>query len=208
LLDPEGGASEPAVIESTYPRNRTRLTRQRIDALRPLLLLQPYIHEVTEWTGQSVDHNLDLFRRHIKEANLADAHLKLFNLDTAERDRAWLSVPDPIVIEGKNIVINRTVRSTGHHGFWESALPLMKDRCIFVGLPKEHEIFQYTFECEVPYYPTESLVDLARVIAGCRQFIGNSSFCHAIAEAMKKPLVLEMARICNVRFNRDGAEYI
>jgi len=117
-------------------------------------------------------------------------------------------VPDPIVIPNKPLVISRSLRNTGHHGFWESALELIKHTCVFVGLPKEHEVFQYTFECEVSYYPTESLVDLARVIAGCKQFIGNASFPHALAEAMKKPLVLEMARICNVRFLRDGAEYV
>ena len=208
LLDPEGGASEPAVVESARPRQRTRLTDVSIDTLKPLLLLQDYVHDVRHWQGQPVDYNLDLFRRRVKGANLPDAHLLAFNLPTSERDRAWLSVPDPIVIPEKFIVINRTVRNTGNHGFWESALELMKDRCVFVGLPKEHEIFEYTFECEVPYHPTPTLVDLARVIAGCRQFIGNASLPHALAEAMKKPLVLEMARVCNVRIVRDGAEYV
>ena len=208
LLDPSGGASEPAVLETAHPRKHTRLTKRRIDDLRPLLELQPYIESVRCWSGEPVDYNLDLFRRHVKGGTLADAHLKAFNLDSRERDRAWLTVPEPTVIEGKIIVISRSVRAMGNHGFWESALELIKDRCVFVGLPKEHEIFQYCFECEVPYHPTGSILDLARVIAGCRQFVGNSSFPHALAEAMKKPLVLEMARICNVRFIRDGAEYV
>src|SRR2546421_8313603 len=205
LLDPQGGASEPAVVETTHPRKRTRLTREGIDALRPLLLAQDYVQDVACWQGEAVDFNLDLFRRQLKSANIPDAHLRAFDLNTAERDRPWLTVPDPIVIPNRYIVINRTVRNTGNHGFWESALELIKPTCVFVGLPKEHEIFQYTFDCEVPYHPTPTLVDLARVIAGCRQFIRNASLPPAIAEAMKKPLVLEMARVCNVRIVRDGA---
>lgn len=208
LLDPNGGASEPAVTENAHPRKRTRLDADRIEAIKPLLLLQDYITDVRPWSGDAVEYNLDLFRRHVKAGNLADAHLAAFDLPTSHRDRAWLTVPDPIEIPGKIIVISRSVRAMGNHGFWESALELIKDRCVFVGLPKEHEIFEYCFEMKVPYHPTPTIVELARVIAGCRQFIGNSSFPHALAEAMKKPLVLEMARVCNVRIIREGAEYV
>jgi hypothetical protein len=50
---------------------------------------------------------------------------------------------------------------------------------------------------------------LAGVIAGCELFVGNSSFPHALAEAMKKPLVNEYFRVLpRTMFKREGANYV
>lgn len=203
LLDPTGGEGEIA--------RRTKLTDAGIEFLRPLLERQPYLREVAPWRpGQPVDFNLNVFRRTVKQGhNLADAHLLSFGLPTSERDTPWLTVDAPVRVAP--FVMNRTVRYTGNFHFWVRALrQLPEGSFVFVGLPKEHEIFQYTFpERPVPYHPTPSAMDLARVIAGCDEFAGNASLPHALAEAMKKTVTVEYDRVhCRVRFERPGARYV
>jgi ADP-heptose:LPS heptosyltransferase len=86
---------------------------------------------------------------------------------------------------------------------------MLKETAVCVGYPKEHEIFEYTFGHSVRYYPTPDILTLARVIAGCEKFIGNSSFPHALAEGMKKDLVCEVFRVApNTIFKRPGAQYV
>ena len=97
----------------------------------------------------------------------------------------------------------------GNHEFWESTLPQIKDRCVFVGFEKEHEIVEYTFDVKIEHYKTETILDLARVIAGCEEFYGNQSFAHALAEGMKKNIIHEYYRVYPAAiFERPGAKYV
>jgi len=207
-LDPKGGDGNP--LMKWADKTRTRLTAASIDSLKPLLLLQPYITDVQYWEGQPIDFDLDLFRCHVrKHNNLSDCHLAVFGLPNSERDTAWLTVPEPIRVEGKTICISRTVRCHGNHGFWELSMPLLKPISIFLGLPKEHEIFVYTFGHDLPYHPTKDVLELARVIAGMEQFVGNQCLQHALAEGMKKNLINEVYPLHPAAvFTRDGAKYV
>ncbi len=208
-LDPDGGTTSPLVSTTSGDPARTKLNAAAIDALRPLLLEQPYIQEVRSWKGQSVDYDLDQFRTHLALDNISDSHLAPFGLPFTERDKAWLSVAKPIVIENRPIVISRTARYQSNHLFWEHNLPQLLPLAVFVGYPKEHEIFEYAFGLHVEYYPTPDLMTLASVIAGCELFVGNSSLPHALAEAMKKPLVNEFFRVLpRTMFKREDAHYV
>lgn len=207
-LDPDGGFSSPLVMKFA-DRVRTKLNAETIEFLKPLLLRQPYVQEVRLWHGEEVDYDLDQFRKHVNFNNISDSHLEAFGLPHVERDTAWLSVDEPIRIQGRPIIINRTVRYQGNHGFWESNLPELKRFAVFIGHPKEYEIFQYTFGHELPYYATPDVLTLARVIAGGDQFVGNQGLPHAIAEGLKKPLINEMYRVYPAAvFKRPGAQYV
>ena len=46
-LDPNGGEKEPLVSWSNY--DKTKLTKESIDKIKPLLEQQDYIHEVRYW---------------------------------------------------------------------------------------------------------------------------------------------------------------
>ena len=208
-LDPTGGEVEPLVKEPLKLKTHTKLTAAAIDSLKPFLLLQDYVQDVRYWAGEAVDYNLDEFRRTQGRVNLADAHLQTFGLPTSHRDSAWLRVDHAVEEKGFPIVINRTVRYICNHSFWETTLPAYHPQCLFVGTPKEHEIFEYTFGYPVRYYVTPTILELARVIAGCRQFMGNASLPHAIAEGLKKNKVLEVYPLLpNVIFERPGARYV
>jgi hypothetical protein len=207
FLDPAGGETEPLV---TLPsRNHTRLNAASIESLATLLRLQPYIHEVRHWQGEPVDCNLDQFRAHMRYNNISDAHLAAFGLPLAQRDTPWITAPEPIIDSARPVVINRTVRYLSNYTFWEANLPSIANQCRFVGNEREHDIFEYTFETRVPLVSTPTILDLARVVAGATQFIGNASLPHALAEAMKKNVVVELYRVSpNVVFNRPGAIYV
>lgn len=205
-LDPEGGKSSPLV--KWADRTCTKLNQKSIDLLKPLLLEQDYIVDVLLWKGETVDHDLDQFRRHIKYNNLSDSHLASIGLPFHHRDVSWITVKDPI-IPPKPIIISRSVRYHGNFSFWENILPSIKNDCVFVGYEKEHEIFEYTFGHKVKYHKTETIMELAQLIAGCSTFIGNQGFPHALAEGMKKKLINEVFRVYPAAvFNRDGAEYV
>jgi hypothetical protein len=206
-LDPEGGLKSPLV--KWTGRDHTRLTAATIQAAIPLLRLQPYLEDIRLWEGQDVEFDLDLFRQHVRFNNLADSHLHAFKLPPTERETAWIRVDQPTTIPGRPLVIARNLRYHGNDAFWETYLPQIKDRAVFIGSPREHDIFVYTFGHDVPYYPTPDLLALARVLAGSQQFMSNQGLPHAIAEGMKINLVNEYCRLYPAAiFKRQGAQYI
>jgi hypothetical protein len=206
-LDPQGGLSSPLV--KWDGRNCTKLNAGVIDSISPLLKLQPYIADVRHWRGEPVDYDLDQFRLHLIFQNLSDSHLAAFNLPLTERDKPWLQIDSAITIADRPFVIARTLRYHGNDTFWEANLPGIKDQSVFVGFPKEYEIFVETFGHPVPHVPTPDILTLTRVLAGCNEFIGNESLCRALAEGLKKNIVIELYRAYPATiFNREGARYV
>jgi hypothetical protein len=205
-LDPLGGLNNPLV--KWADKKQTKLTETAIKSLIPVLEQQDYIKGVELWEGQSVNYDLDLFRKNIKYNNLSDSHLAAFNLPFTERDPAWLNIKHPRKIH-KPTIISRSVRYHGNYSFWETNLSLLKDQSVFVGLEKEHEIFEYTFNHKVEYYKTPTILDLAEVLAGAELFVGNQGLPHALAESMKVNLINEVYRVYpSAVFTRAGAQYV
>lgn len=206
-LDPQGGLSSPLV--KWQGRSQTRLNASTIEKAIPFLRMQPYLADVKPWNGEEADYDLDQFRQHIRFNNLSDSHLAIFMLPFSERDKAWLTVDAPTRIQGKPYVIARNFRYQGNDSFWEANLPAFADKAVFVGHPLEHEVFEHTFGWPVQYISTPTLLDLARVIAGCDQFMGNEGLPRAIAEGFKRPLINEYGRLCpNTIFRRPDAQYV
>ena len=206
-LDANGGVNEPLVQQSGTPK--TKLSAASIERFKPLLSRLPYVTEVRYWNGEEVDVNLDLFRQHLRFNNVCDSHLAAFGQPLTERDRPWIQIGDPLADSKYPIIIARSVRYHSNYPFWALNTPKFADRCAFVGLPKEHEIFEYTFEVKVHFWDAPDILTLARVIAGAQQVICNQSLPQTLAEAMKKNLINEVFRLSpGAVFNRPGAIYI
>ncbi len=206
-LDPDGGLSSPLV--KWEGRTQTRMNADIIRAAIPLLKLQPYLEDIRPWQNNPIDFDLDRFRKSGSFNNVSDSHLAAFSLPFPERDRAWLTVDHPLSIPDRPFILARNLRYHGNDGFWEATLPHIKNDALFVGSPKEHEIFELTFGHKIPYHPTPDLLSLARLLAGCRQFIGTQGLPHAIAEGLKIQLVNEYYRYYpSAIFNRPGAQYV
>lgn len=175
-----------------YPL-QTKFSKSSALQLIPLLRQQPYITDVQLWQGEAIDFNLDKFRQHIKFNNLALSHLDAFKLDFSNATEPWLAKPKLRELP-KRFVINRSVRYHGNYVEWVRILRAIAKDSIFVGLPKEHEIFEYTFEMKVQYYPTPEITDVLETIASCEKVFCNHSFPQALAEGLAHPLHCETFR--------------
>lgn len=210
-LDPTGGLNDPLVcwgVEQRY--QQTSLTEKSISSITPLLLQQDYISDVKLWNNKcSIDFNLNEFRKHIKNANLSDAHLSAFNLGLCHKNSQWLKVDKELHHpDGKHILITRSLRVHSNHTFWENLPQNIINNAVFVGNSFEHEVFSKTFRYTIPFWDL-SILDLARAISSCSLFISNQTLGSAIAEGFKKDLIQEVYRICPMAiFEREGAKYV
>lgn len=206
-LDPDGGESSPLVKWSD--KNRTKLNQSLIDQLTPFLEMQEGIVKVLPWHGSPVDHDLDTFRHHIRFNNLAVSHLEALGLDHSLSSKPWLNFPTKRVLP-KPFLVSRSARYHGNDAFWIGLLPQIKERALFIGYPKEHDIFEYTFGHQIEHYPTPSLFDLIETINSCEQLFSNQGFSHAIAEGLGKPLICEVERLypAAVFNNKATSQYV
>ena len=205
FLDPQGGLREPLV---NWPHHdHTKLTEDGIEQLRPLLEQQQYIAEVKFWDGETVDHNLDKFRSHVRYNNLSDSHLAAFALPFVERDKKWINIPPKKL--SKPYIIARSCRYHSNFSFWEQLDREVVDNAYYIGHEKEHEYFQYTYGVSIDRHEVKDIYELAQVIEGCSKFYGNQGLPHAIAEGLKKDLVNEVYRVYpSAVFEREGATYV
>jgi hypothetical protein len=170
----------------------TRMTRERADLIRPLLLAQDYIDDVIFWEAANAkDHPLNQFRDNMGGHTIADGHLlALGNRNLLERNRAWLRVDDPR--EDFSVVFNRTSRYQNPDFPWKRVWEQYGSEAAFLGLRREYEDFCKQIG-EVAYLETADLLQAARVIAGSRLFVGNQSCPYAIAEGLKVNAILEVS---------------
>lgn len=185
---------EYSKIRGGHPLGNVLLNHTMFSMLRPLLLSQPQITRCEAYDGQNVDYNLDIFRESpfsLSAGNIARWYFLHFGIN-ADLGKPWLQVePNPAVSD--YIVI---ARSLGYHspGIDHSFLKKY-GKLLFVGLPEEFDAMKQRVP-NLEYHPVSDFLELARIIAGCRFFIGNQSFPFSIAEALKVRRVLEVCYLC------------
>lgn len=164
-----------------------------LDQMIELLKTQSYLKDVRRYDGERIDYDLDEFRKIFScHDHIARWHLKAFNVNF-DLTKPWLENIEPI--RSREIVVNNTFRDRDVPLDWK-VLEGLEDRTIFVGLEHEYKAFREVIGLDVPWRPTATLLELARVIKGARLFIGNQSFGFALAEAMKVPRILEIHHHC------------
>jgi hypothetical protein len=209
LLDVNGGATDPW-CRDTCLKGRTKFARPQYDTIRPLLLQQPYVTDVRIWDGEQVDHNLDQFRRLIStdnKLNLVTAHLREFGLP--EVLDPWLTVTDPPIKLHRPVVINRTVRYHAAYHWWATHIGKIAPTAVFIGHEKEHDIFQYTFDCQLPFHRPADALEIARILLGATFLIANQSFVLSVAHGLGTPFYQEAfphAQTC--LFDRANGRYL
>ncbi len=174
-----------------HPLGAVQLNRKMYDMLAPLLSAQSYIRrlEVHE-RGSAVDYDLDSFRDApllIDRLGISRWYFYMFGL-AADLSRPWLTVEPDRTYAGC-IVVARSFRYRNlalSHGFLEG-----RGDVVFVGLRDEYE----DFKRQVPsarWVEVRDFLELARIVAGARLFIGNQSFPYSLAEGLKVRRVLEL----------------
>ena len=178
-----------------------RYTQKDADFLFPLLEKQSYINKLDLWRNETVDYDLGTHYKFTTgpkgwQGNQTECYGLVCNLDIEKHRKAllidpWLDAVEPIRIPGKSIVINRTSRylqgSDPTFPTWREWIDNGLDEvAVFVGTPQEHEAFNKQFECNVTYQPVSDMLEMARIIQGCEQFMGNQSVALSVAIGLGK----------------------
>jgi hypothetical protein len=187
--------------------------------LRPLLEAQPYIHSVRRGlNGEGmVDLNtwwLDDFRngRLAPDGswNIASLCLDRFQLPHSCLDEPWISSPmRPQAEYSPKYIVARNAQSHCHNAAmpWRRIMDCVRSETAFIGLKTEWERFNADYG-PIEHLSVPDLAVAAAYIAGAKGVFCNQSVFHAIAEGLKKPVLLE---VCNdfpsVIFRRPRAFY-
>lgn len=210
----------PQLRLPAHVKLRQRMTKKSAQLLMPLLKLQPYVRGVEFVSTQPpVDYDLNLFREELmlqndnlregqRQLNLAECHLKRFQLPLQECENRWLLVDKELRIPQRPVLLHRSARWRNPDFPWDKVLAAYADQAAFVGLPEEHAAFSREWGVELPFYETADFLELARLIAGSELYIGNQSLPYAIAEGLKKNTLLEVwPGGPNCLFQRKNANY-
>ncbi len=195
-----------------WQKPREKMTQERMDAIAPLLRAQSYISSVTfseTMPAGAIDmnqarHTIRSDHEEKNKASLCESFLKHFGFDKSKTIPKWLTVnPTPLA----NVVIARSSRYHNPDFDWSSILKRFRNETVFVGLRSEHQAFEKEFG-KIAYHHTESLFELAKIIAGSKLFIGNQSCPYALAEGLKVNAILEdYPAIPNCYFERKNVTH-
>lgn len=147
-----------------------------------------------------ITHNLDKFRPLFvgHPGNYVDIYATAFGITDPEQQRQLRTTPwitaDAKTIDDRRVVINRTARWTpralsSQWATWKTEG--VEESAVFVGLREEHEAFQKATGWTIPWAETESMLELAEIIAGADLFIGNQSQALALAFGLGKDIYCE-----------------
>jgi hypothetical protein len=185
-----------------------RYTQRDYDMLEPLLKAQDYLDHVAVWKDESCDHDFsDHWKHHLIkgwQGNQTECYAMTQGMnihDEALRKQLllepWLTPVNPIVVPGKPIVVNRTVRylyGAPSDEWFTYVGNGLGDYGMFVGTEQEHADFEELFKVKIHYQKTEDLLELARVVQGCEQFIGNQSVALSLAIGLGKSYQCEVRK--------------
>lgn len=184
------------------PFHQGRLNIDDFNFMQSFMSVQEYITDFDMFTpDKEITHNLDRFRAPFvgHPGNYVDIYSACFGIlgreDQAQlRNTAWLTVPKAKIVEARDVVINRSARwqprsLSPQWDQWKAEG--MEDRAMFVGLPEEYTAFREATGYNIPYYATNTMLELAEVIAGANLFIGNQSMSLALAFGLGKEVFCE-----------------
>ncbi len=159
--------------------------------LRDLIANQPYIESFEQYDRQQIDVDLSTFRKGgiPYGVPLGELHSKWAAIPT-DFSLPWLQAEPSPKSSGK-IVISRTARYNNPTFPWGAMVEQLGDRMLFVGLPNEWRQLCAKTGRAIEYARTQTLWDVACLIAGSDLFIGNQSSPLAIAEGLKHPRIQE-----------------
>jgi len=189
------------------------MTERQFHSLTDFMKSQPYIKSWNIYNGEHIDYELEEAGKEItkQQSNYTMSYARFAGVDPMPNLKhfmfdPWLTVDDPIKIPNKPIVVNRVNR----HLYGCEAKPAnwtnffnrgLLEQAVYVGMPHEHEWFEQNFGVKIDYYRTYDILELARVIAGCEQFIGSQSLCLSLAIGLGKTYFCECRKDMPIQNN-------
>jgi len=170
------------------------------EMLKPLIESQEYIHLFEVYQGQKIDLDFNVIRG---KTNVNLPHGALANWVTLafpdlafDLSKPWIFLNDKCPdhtkkqVSGK-VILNFTERYRNpltDYFFLQHYAPDL----IFSGTEKEHYLFCSKWGLTIPRLEVKDFLELAYAIQECRFILANQSFNYNIAEAIKKPRILEI----------------
>ena len=144
--------------------------------------------------------------------NITQYHLRAFGLDEGvEQCRPWLTAPPDkaLVPAGRTVAVNRTARYQSNHHWWAKMAPVLEARAYFMGLPREHELFQESFGISLPATTYTSAMEMASALAATGMLLANQSLALALAIGLGVKFKCELYKETpDCMFVREGCEYL
>jgi hypothetical protein len=174
--------------------------------IRPLLEFQVYIKKVEIWNGQTIDLDLDLFRKiNLPTLNLCEKILKSYNVPTDNMNSPWIFCKKNKIASA---VFARSHRYRNQNIDYKPYLEKHKNDCVFIGLINEYEDFKMRFG-HLRYYPVKNMLDMAETINGSDMFYGNQSSPMSLALGLGKQITQEIyMHHPDCKFDRKNCYYI
>lgn len=172
------------------------------EMLKPLIESQEYIHSFEVYQGQKIDLDFNVIRgkTFVNMPNGAIQNwIALAYPDLAfDLSKKWMEFNDkcPVKIKkqvSNKVILNFTERYRNHtadYYFLQNYAPDL----IFAGTEKEHYLFCNKWGLNIPHLQVDNFLDLAYAIKESRFILSNQSFNYNIAEAIKKPRILELCQ--------------
>lgn len=203
------------------PMHQGRFSERDFEMLKPLIAEQEYVTDVIAWRAGNAEPDVDLdsFRGTMYrtfEGNIIEAYHHTFKLPIVAEDQTtpWLTVQEPKTV--KPVVVSRSERYNPRDSIerWKPIVEtgMLDTNAIFVGTPKEHELFNQTFGTTVEYYPVQDFLELAQVIAGSDLLVSNQGFAYSLATGLGKNTLTQLNDLVPVHINecyfkRPSAQY-
>lgn len=182
---------KPLVLSgyNTHPMGNVMLNQRMAEMLITLIKPQAYIHICEIHTDQQIDIDMDYFRAGnipLDKGNIARWCSYITGV-SPELWKPWLSVTPDNSYSDK-IIISRSERyrnSTISYKFLSKYTNIL-----FVGVESEYKDMKKSIP-NLEWLQVNDFMELGKIVAGCKFFIGNQSFPFSIAEALKVPRILE-----------------
>jgi hypothetical protein len=201
------------------------MSQEQFDSMVSFMAEQPYIKSFKVYNGEPLTHELEYLGQECarQRGNYTWSYARSVGINPLDHYNEfmlepWLTVPDPIKIPGKPIVVNWMDR---HRYGCQPKPPAMVEMMrrglcdvgVYVGLPHQHKQFEDYFGVKIDYYPTSSVLECSQVIAGAEQFVGTQSMCLSIAIGLGKTYICESRKDIRPEQNecyfvRPNAHYI
>jgi hypothetical protein len=182
---------QPLILSgyNSHPLGNVMLNQKMAEMLITLLKPQPYIDLVEIHTDQIIDIDLDYFRAGgipLDKGNIARWCSYLTGVNPVLW-KPWLNVEadqsyaDTIVMARSERYRNYTI----NYKFLNTYANI-----VFIGVESEYIDIKKTIP-HIKWVQVDDFMQMARIIAGSKFFIGNQSFPYSIAEGLKVPRILE-----------------
>jgi hypothetical protein len=176
---------------STHPLGNVMLNQKMVDMLFPLLRQQDYISNCEVYTDQKIDIDLDYFRAGLVPQDKGNIARWCSYITGVSPDlwKQWLTA-EPDTTFSNSIVVARSGRYQNKSISYSFISGY--DNVFFIGVESEYKEIKKQIP-PIKWVEVKDFLQLARIIAGCKFFIGNQSFPYSIAEALKVPRILEVS---------------